>query len=123
MMRPCFYLREGKFIMTYAYPVPGNPEAHYAGSCFLRQMPQKMHSLSLFPKYEKWKSNFERLGKGEVVVRRRLADPVEGWRPAINNTEEETGVTREGKRLTVPPLGGSGIRRFPSVFQNLMRQL
>jgi hypothetical protein len=118
-LRPCLYLRDGRFIMTYAYPVPGRPEAHYAGSCFLRQVPQKMHSLSLFPKYDKWQLNFERLTKGEANVRRRLADPVEGWRPAMASGEEDTTVKSDGNRLIIPPLGGSGIRRLPSVWQNL----
>ena len=105
--------------MTYAYPVPGSPEAWYAGSAFLRQTPEKLHSLSRFPKYEKWKSNFERLSKGEAIVRRLLAEPVEGWRPAMNTGEEDVSVKSEGNILTVPPLGGSGIRRLPSVWRNL----
>jgi hypothetical protein len=118
-LRSCFYLREGKFIMTYAYPVPGNLEAHYAGSSFLRQTPGKMHSLKMPAKFEKWKSNFERLSKGEVTVRRALADPVEGWRPAMSSGEEDVSIKREGNVLQVPPLGGSGIRRLPSVWRNL----
>src|ERR1700741_1068170 len=63
-LRPCLYLRDGRFIMTYAYPVSGQPEAWYAGSCFLRQLPERMHSLEMFGKYAKWKANFERLGQG-----------------------------------------------------------
>lgn len=118
-MRPCFYFRDGKFVMTYAYPVPGRPEAHYAGSSFLRQTPERMHSLKMPAKFEKWKSNFERLSKGEVTVRRQLAEPVEGWRPAMSSGEEDTSVKSEGKTLSVPPLGGSGIRRLPGVWRNL----
>jgi hypothetical protein len=118
-LRPCLYLRDGKFIMTYAYPVPGSPEAWYAGSCYLRQAPEKMHSLSLYPKYDKWKEHFERLSKGEVTVARQLAEPVEGWRPAMSSGEEDVSVKSEGNILTVPPLGGSGIRRLPSVWHNV----
>jgi hypothetical protein len=122
-LRPAFYFRDGRFIMAYAYPVPGRAEAHYAGSCFLKQLPERLHSLEMSGKYDKWKAHFERLSKGEVTVRGRLAEPVEGWRPALDNTEAETGVIREGKRLTVPPLGGSGIRRLPSVWRNVFNQL
>jgi hypothetical protein len=118
-MRPCLYLRDGKFIMAYAYPVPGRPEAHYAGSSFLRQTPEKMHSLKMPAKFEKWKTNFERLSKGEVLVKRQLAEPVEGWRPAMASGEEDVSVKSEGNTLIVPPLGGSGIRRLPSVVRNL----
>ena len=118
-MRPCLYLRDGKFIMTYAYPVPGRSEAWYAGSSFLRQTPGKMHSLTLEPKFKKWEEHFARLSKGEVKVTRRLADPVEGWRPAMASGEEDVSVKAEGNILTVPPLGGSGIRRLPSVVRNL----
>jgi hypothetical protein len=122
-LRPALYFRDGRFIMTYAYPVPGQKRAWYAGSCFLKQMPERLHSLEMFGKYEKWRSHFERLSKGEVQVRGRLADPVEGWRPAIDNTEAETEVIRSGKILIVPPLGGSGIRRFPTVWRNLVNYL
>jgi hypothetical protein len=122
-LRPCFYLRDGKFIMTYSYPVPGRLVTWYAGSSFLRQTPGRMHSLKMPAKFDKWKLNFERLSKGEVLVRRQLAEPVEGWRPAMASGEEDTSVKAEGKVLTVPPLGGSGIRRLPSVWRNLVRLL
>ena len=118
-LRSCFYLRDGKFIMTYAYPVPGRLVTWYAGSSFLRQTPEKMHSLKMPAKFEKWKINFERLSKGEVQVKRQLAEPIEGWRPAMASGEEDVSVKAEGNTLIVPPLGGSGIRRLPSVWGNL----
>lgn len=123
VLRPCFYFRNGLVIMAYAYPVPGWAEAWYAGSCFLRQKPDRLHSLETDGKYARWEKNFEILGKGEVTVRARLSVPVEGWRPAIDSKEENTEVLRNGRVLIVPPLGGSGIRRFPSVARNVFKEL
>jgi hypothetical protein len=118
--RPCIYYRKGS-LMFYAYPVPGRPEAHYAGSSIIRQKLGKEHSLVLTPKYETWQKHFGDLAK--VSVGRILEPLVEGWRPAMESGEKDTSVLVEGNRLTVPPLDTNGIRRFPSVWRNLFKEL
>lgn len=109
-LRPAFYFREGRFIMAYAYPVPGTPW-WYAGSSIIRQPADRRRSLSMEDKYERWRANFERLGGGTVRVVEEGAF-LEGWRPAAAKTDE-AWVRRRGNRLTVRPLWNSGIRHFP----------
>jgi len=118
--RPAFYFREGRFIMAYAYPVPGTPY-WYAGSNIIKQRADARKSLSMEDKYERWKTNFERLGDGQVKVGRE-GDFIEGWRPAAAK-EDEAWVRRKGNVLTFRPLWNSGIRHFPKQWAAVAAQL
>lgn len=108
--RPAFYFREGRFVMAYAYPVPGTPW-WYAGSSIIKQAADARKSLSMPDKYEKWKANFERLAGGTVRVTEE-GDFLEGWRPAAAKTDE-SWVRVTNRLITVRPLWNSGIRHFP----------
>jgi hypothetical protein len=125
--RPCFYFREGRFVMAYAYPIPGT-EWWYAGSSLIVQRVPK--ALEVQPKYERWKKTFERLSGGAVKVVDRGAELV-GWRPAEGGAHVDPLVKRSTRRfvngsviqLSVPPLWHSGIRHFPRVWQQLQTEL
>lgn len=106
--RASFYFRDGRFIMAYAYPVPGTPY-WYAGSHIIKQSTSKARSLEMEPKYEKWKENFERLSHGMVTVGKEH-EFIEGWRPACR---DDAWAQRSGNKIELRPLWNSGIRHFP----------
>lgn len=116
--RPCFYFREGRYIMAYAYPIPNTPY-WYAGSSIIKQKLGKEKSLEIQPKYDRWKDNFERLANGDVrVVEAEKA--IEGWRPACGDSE---WVTRKGNQLFLRPLWNSGLRHFPHQWWGVEKHL
>jgi hypothetical protein len=116
-LRPAFYFREGRFIMAYAYPVPGTPY-WYAGSNIIKQRPDARLSLEMPSKYERWRSNFERLGGGHVRVVEE-GDFLEGWRPAADQRDTawvkvsyQDRVAGRGQ-MVLRPCWNNGIRHFP----------
>lgn len=119
-LRPCFYFREGRFIMAYAYPVPGTPY-WYAGSSIIKQPLLGRKSLSMEDKYARWKANFERLGLGSVKVAEE-GEFIEGWRPAVK-PDDEAWLRRNGNVLVTRPLWNNGIRHFPKQWAGIASQL
>lgn len=122
--RPCFYFRDGRFIMAYAYPVPGT-EWWYSGSSLIKQRADNMHDLGVVGKYERWQKQFERLSNGNVKVIEG-GPYLTGWRPAYTgweNEREAAWVERGRRMITVPPLWNSGIRHFPKVLTEVIEQL
>lgn len=107
--RPAFYFREGRFTMTYAYPVPGT-NFWYSGSSIIKQRAGAQKSLAMEPKYEKWQANFERLSGGAVTVKSR-GPFIEGWRPCALPSKD--WLETEGNVTYLKPLWNSGIRHFP----------
>lgn len=108
--RPAFYFRQGRFVMTYAYPVPGTPW-WYAGSSIIKQPKERPNELGVVDKYDRWRENFLRLGAGQVAI----VDEgkfFHGWRPAARGIDDRW-VTQRHNTLTVRPLWNSGIRHFP----------
>ncbi len=121
-LRPAVYLRKGRFVMAYAYPIPGT-EFWYAGSSLIRQ--PRPAELEVELKLLRWKENFEELSGGALkVTEARLDGALQGWRPAEADPHCEPKVKAfAGKRLAVPPLWHSGIRHFPRVLQQLQAEL
>jgi len=116
--RPQFYFRKGRYIMAYAYPVPGT-QMWYSGSSIIKQtVPKK---LDMEPKYDRWKTNFLELSGGAVEIASE-GDFLEGWRPAAAK-EDTAWVRRKGNVLTVRPLWNSGIRHFPKQWAAIATQL
>lgn len=111
--RPAFYFREGRFIMAYAYPVPGT-SYWYAGSSIIKQAAGKTRSLEIPAKYERWKENFERLSGGAVRVTGE-GYLYEGWRPVARDASwAQVTTTPQGvKHVTLRPLWNNGVRHFP----------
>lgn len=119
-LRPAFYLRPTRFEMAYAYPVAGT-KWFYAGSNIIKQRKGKERQLEVQPKYDLWKSRFERFSGGRVKVTAESCF-ITGWRPAA--AEEDTAwVRRKGLVLTLRPLWNSGIRHFPAQWAAVANQL
>lgn len=119
-LRPCFYFREGRFVMAYAYPVPNTPY-WYAGSSIIKQPILGRKSLEMEPKYDRWKTNFERLAAGAVTVAQE-GDFIEGWRPAAK-ADDDAWTRVRGNVISVRPLWNSGIRHFPKQWAGIATTL
>lgn len=118
--RPAFYYRPNRYLMAYAYPVPGS-NWYYAGSSIMKQAAGKLHELPLVPKYDRWKEAFVGIGKGQVRVIEE-GQYLTGWRPAAAD-EDTAWVRRKGNLLTLRPLWNSGIRHFPMQWAGVAPQL
>jgi len=119
--RPCLYLREGRFVMAYAYPMPGtDPRTWYAGSSLIHQ--REPRELEVQPKFDRWRRLVKTLSRGAVKVL-SYGGPRQGWRPAEAEPHCAPRVRRRGNVLEVPPLWHSGIRWFPAVLSMLENEL
>jgi hypothetical protein len=117
--RPSIYLRRGRFVMAYAYAVPGT-EWWYAGSSLIVQKGHPRH-LEMPAKYERWKKNVLELSGGLVDVEAE-GEFVEGWRPAAA-PEDSALVRKVDGNLMLKPLWNSGIRHAPAVMDAAMEAL
>lgn len=108
--RPAFYFRPNKYVMAYAYPVPGT-HFWYAGSSIIKQKIGAFKPLDMPSKYERWKANFEALSRHTVQI--GYEGPyLQGWRPA-GSAEDTAWARKRGKVVTLRPLWNNGIRHFP----------
>jgi len=111
---PTFYGRKGRFVMAYAYAIPGRPGWYWAGSSLIGQ--KTPHALDVERHYTRWARQFADLFPGLQVTAREA--PLVGWRPRAATGDSERVETRveDGRRvITVPPLWHSGVRWAPSV--------
>lgn len=119
--RPAFYFREGRFVMCYAYPVPGTPW-WYSGSSLIKQKVGAFKKLVMQPKYERWHDYFYKLGHGEVKVA-EAGEYLQGWRPAARDADKDWVRRSEDNVLTLRPLWNSGIRHFPRQWIDVAQHL
>lgn len=117
-LRPCIYLRKGKFVMVYAYPIAGT-EYWYSGSSLIWQ--KKMRSLEIEPKFERWCGQLTELSGGQITVTDRLPG-IEGWRPAPAK-DDKYGVIMDGSDIVMRPLWNSGVRHSAIYVQQVMEAL
>jgi hypothetical protein len=118
-LRPCVYLRKGKFVMAYAYPVPNTPY-WYAGSSLISQQTPK--DLTVLDKYARWKTNFEELSGGAVQVVEE-SEFLTGWRPVpLSDREPLLKLSQDGSVL-VRPQGHSGVRKSPAIVSAVLREV
>jgi hypothetical protein len=121
-LRPAFYFREGRFIMTYAYPVAGT-NLWYAGSHIIKQMPGRTRSLEIEPKYARWRDNFQRLGNGAVRVGAE-AGLIEGWRPCARDAAWAQSYQKGPEtHIVLRPLWNNGVRHFPQQMSEFCKAL
>jgi hypothetical protein len=109
-LRPSFYFRPNRFVMAYAYPVPGT-HLYYAGSSIIKQKLGAFKSLDIEPKYVRWKENVQKLSAGTVTVSEE-GPFIEGWRPA-SAPLDTAWARKRGNVITLRPLWNNGIRHFP----------
>jgi hypothetical protein len=107
-LRPAIYHRPHKFLICYAYPVPGTPW-WYAGSHIIKQSTTGARELEVEPKYERWKREFLQATRGGVEIAQE-GEFLQGWRPAAR---DDAWLQRTGNVLSLRPLWNSGVRHFP----------
>lgn len=118
--RPAIYMRLGKFVMCYAYPVPGT-EWWYAGSSLIRQTQPK--SLEMEQKYQRWEMHLNDLSGNTIKVSER-GEFIEGWRPATADGSQAPRVLVKTPRgIQVPTLWNSGVRHAPLVVNAVLKHL
>lgn len=123
-LRPSIYFRRGRFVMAYAYPIPGTG-LWYAGSSLISQKAPRQ--LDTDAKFERWRREFVELGRGYVLGVERAGDAMQGWRP-VPYSDREPLVrcdVHDGRAdvLTVRPLWHSGVRHAPLVYDALKEAL
>ena len=117
--RPAIYLRQGRFVMAYAYPIPGT-DTWYAGSSLISQRVPKR--LDVHGKYHRWRHQMLELGHDYVRAIAPAGPPVQGWRPVP--IEGDTPLVREvDGALAVVPLWHSGVRHAPLVADAVMEAI
>jgi hypothetical protein len=114
--RPAVYLRKGRFVMAYAYPIPGTP-FWWAGSSLITQ--RKPKPLAIEPKYLRWKHTVEALSDGMVHIVGRGGLPVHGWRPAP--ARQDTALVRDVDGVPhIRPMWNDGLRNSPDVIDAML---
>lgn len=114
----CFYAREGRYVLAYAYPVPGE-RCWYAGSSMIHQPTAK--ELETEAKWHRWLQEFTRLTAGAVMVE-PLAPVQQGWRPKPKRGDD-AWVRRIGDELHVKPQGANGVRHAPTLARAVLAEL
>lgn len=118
--REALYFRRGRFVMAYAYPIPGT-DTWYAGSSLISQ--QRPRLLDVEEKFKHWRRTFTELSNGYVLSVRRAGRPLQAWRP-VPAKGDTAWVTRlDDGRLALRPLWHSGIRHAPLVYDALCEAL
>ena len=121
-LAPSLYLRKGKFVMAYLYPVPGNPGEHYFGSHMIAQRTPK--PLEVPPKFEALRSKAFELSGGDLVKLKAIAEPVQGWRPIAGAGWDGRWIALDGSsRILCKPMGSSGFRFAPMLLAALAQRL
>lgn len=116
---PCCYFRRG-FQLPYLYPV-GATGWYYAGTTLITQ--NKPQKLEVQPKFDTWKQHIEEYSEGHVTIRRMEPRSLgQGWRP-MAHPEADNVYRDEHGRIIVSPQYGSGIRWFPSTYEQLKELL
>lgn len=108
-LRPAFYFRKGRFVMAYAYPIPGT-EYWYAGSSIIKQSTPK--HLDANKHFDRWLKNFTALGNGAVEVTKAMPC-IAGWRPAAATGDTAWARRESDGRISLRPLWNSGVRHWP----------
>lgn len=116
--RACLYLRQGRFMLAYLYPIPGT-RYHYIGSSLISQ--HKPRSLAIAPKLQRVIDHIHRATDFGVSIT-SVHSEVEGWRPVAAPADTEL-VRFIDNALCVRPLWHSGVRHAPALLDACMEAL
>lgn len=117
--RATYYLRKGVRI-AYLYPVP-HTNLYYAGTDIISQTNPK--SLSIKPKYERWKGEVEERSGGLITVKAlKKGSLKEGWRPIADSAEKFSWVGEDGT-VYCRAMSGDGVRHFPQLGRSVLAAL
>jgi hypothetical protein len=108
--RPSIYLRDWTR-MAYAYPVPGTPY-WYAGSSLIKQKISGARELEVAPKFQTWRSLFNRLSGGAFEVLEQHST-LTGYRPCAAAEDLDWVRVASDGTITLRPLWNSGVRHHP----------
>jgi hypothetical protein len=120
--RACFYLRKNRFQFAYAFPRPGTDQ-WYAGTSMISQRTPRQ--LAIEPKFKGWEQRFDALC-GSAVEVAKVDGFREGWRPvgaSLEGRKKWLLYQPKTRRLTIPPMGGDGFRRFPELWRQIEENL
>jgi hypothetical protein len=117
--RPCIYLREGRFKMAYAYPIPHTDEWWAGSSLISQKVPKRLH---IAPKYDKWRTHVMVMSMGHVKVAPVNYRVIHGWRP-VPAEGDTAWVSDIDGALHVRPLWHSGLRHAPHVANAVLERL
>jgi hypothetical protein len=120
--RAAVYLRRGRFVMAYAYPIPLS-DLWYAGSSLISQRRERARPLPVMPKYKRWREQFLELGHGYVTDVVRAGLPIQGWRPVPAKDDTAWLTEQPDGALAARPLWHSGIRHAPLIYNALLEVL
>lgn len=105
--RPSFYLRDGKYVIHYLFPIPQSV-LYYAGSSLIAQKRSAPKRLEIQTKFDKLVSHVELRTGGRI----QISTPYcfrEGWRPKPQVFDPNALISRHGRELRVVPLSHSGV--------------
>lgn len=119
LLRPSIYCRKGRFVMAYAYAVPGS-SWWYAGSNLIVQ--REPRALEMEKKYQTWLNAFTQLTDGLVKVR-SAGDFLAGWRPAHAPDDTALVTQRADGTVVVRPCWHNGVRLSPLVVRDVLAAL
>jgi hypothetical protein len=123
-LRPSVYLRQGRVVMAYAYPIPGTIY-WYAGSTLLVQGTPKTRD----PENDvaRWRRRWDQLTGGLCPVLGHYGPAVQGWRPSTGPVGQEPmqrlWEEREAGTLVVMPCWHSGVRWLPLIVEELLEKV
>lgn len=120
--RPTFYTRKGRFLLAYAYAIPGRPGWYWAGSSLIVQPAADPHRLDAAKHYRRWREAFKE-NTAPLVDVAEEGDLIEGWRPRGPSDSTRVVARDGGRTLVVPPLWHSGVRWAPEVESQLAEAL
>lgn len=117
--RATYYLRKGVRI-AYLYPMP-HTDLYYAGTDIISQSVPK--SLSIKPKYERWKGEVEERTEGLITIKGlKKGSLKEGWRPIADSAEKYSWVSEDGA-IYCRAMSGDGVRHFPQLGRSVLAAL
>ena len=118
--RPVFYLRQ-VYDMSYLYPKPGRDDLWYGGTATISQRTPKQ--LDVQAHYKRWKAKVRERSGGHVEVAGGLRGSLsEGWRPKAA-TELPLVAWKDEQTLLCRPMGGNGVRFFPTLSDAILEEL
>jgi len=117
--RPSLYMRKGRFVMAYAYAVPGTPWWYSGSSLIVQKVPKQ---LEVPEKLARWRMNFEALAGGLARVS-EVGSVITGWRPAGADDSAPLVLRLDDGALHVRPFWNSGVRHSPVLVEAVMDSL
>lgn len=121
--QPALYMRRGRFVMAYAYPIPRSFGLHYAGSSLIVQREER--GLSVAKHYERWHRNFLELAGGAVRKVTPVGPGEQGWRPRENEKAhpDRPLLAERGGVWYVRPHWNSGVRHAPLIAAAVLKAI